>query len=172
MEILKINDIFLLQTGRNYFHYLISDFIYNIEQNLLSRKEREKKSPGSDSSQQLLTHLADMMLSNEISNSDFDIIAKVLILGNSNVGKTSILVRYVFGTFEFGSSNTEGVDNYTKIINFKDCNIKLSLWDTAGQEKYRQIVANYYRGTKAVILVFDMTENKSLLDIKFWLMEL
>lgn len=113
-----------------------------------------------------------MMLSNEISNSDFDIIAKVLILGNSNVGKTSILVRYVFGTFEFGSSNTEGVDNYTKIINFKDCNIKLSLWDTAGQEKYRQIVANYYRGTKAVILVFDMTENKSLLDIKFWLMEL
>ena len=87
-----------------------------------------------------------------------------MIVGESKVGKSSILLRYVDKTFIRNTQATVGIDFKTKIINIPDSGvkIKLQLWDTAGQERFRPIISNFYKNTKAVILVFDITDSKSL----------
>ena len=93
---------------------------------------------------------------------------KVMILGNSGVGKTSILEQYVNKAFTGNYKVTIGADFLTKDLDLDGNKIKLQVWDTAGQEKYRGLGIAYYRGADACAFVFDMTDKNSFKDLDKW----
>ncbi len=93
---------------------------------------------------------------------------KVMILGNSGVGKTSILEQYVNRTFTGKYKVTIGADFLTKDIDVDSNKIKLQIWDTAGQEKYKSISVAYYRGAEACLLVYDITDKNSFKGLDRW----
>ena len=94
-----------------------------------------------------------------------DYIYKILILGESTVGKTSLLIRSLDNKFENGVP-TLGVDIRYKYLKYENKNIKLDLWDTAGQERFKAIISTYYKGAHAAIFVFDITNEDSFEKMK------
>eukprot|EP00731_Ephydatia_muelleri_P018920 Em0011g960a len=93
---------------------------------------------------------------------------KVLIVGNSAVGKTAFLVRYCDETFLPAFVSTVGIDFKVKTLIRNDKRVKLQIWDTAGQERYRTITTAYYRGAMGFIIMFDLTNEDSFLAVKKW----
>ena len=93
---------------------------------------------------------------------------KVMILGNSGVGKTSILEQYVSRAFTGKYKVTIGADFLTKDIEIDSNKIKLQIWDTAGQEKYQSISVAYYRGADACFLVYDVADKVSFKGLDRW----
>jgi len=102
---------------------------------------------------------------------DFDILFKLLLIGDSGVGKSCILVRFVDNTFEEDQVCTIGVDFKVKMMEVQDKKINLTIWDTAGQEKFRSLTSSYYRGTNGIILVYDVTNRESFDNIEMWIGE-
>ena len=100
---------------------------------------------------------------------NYDVKCQLLIIGNSNVGKTSIITRFTNGTFSQNYLATVGVDNYTKIETIDNKNVQIKLWDTAGQEKYKSLTKSFFRGAEGVILVYDITNLESFTDLKLWI---
>ncbi|KAI9631472.1 hypothetical protein KEM48_014296 [Puccinia striiformis f. sp. tritici PST-130] len=98
--------------------------------------------------------------------------AKVVILGMQGVGKTSIVHRYTTGSFSYSLTSTIGASFCTKKLSVDGCKVRLQIWDTAGQERFRSMAPMYYRGANAAILVYDITNKESFLDIQNWLNEL
>ena len=100
---------------------------------------------------------------------NYDKTCQILIIGDSSVGKTSIISRYTNGTFKEEYLATVGLDYYSKeeVINNKTINIKL--WDTAGQERYKSLTQNYFRNAEGVLLVFDVTNTNSFNNLKDWI---
>ena len=94
---------------------------------------------------------------------------KILTIGESQVGKTSILRRYVENKFERHHLATIGIDYQTKTLKIKDKEIKLKIWDTAGQERYRNIANHAYKGADGIILVYDITDELSFSKISDWM---
>ena len=92
------------------------------------------------------------------SVNSYDYLYKIVIIGDSGVGKTQFIERYARNTFNYESKSTIGVEFSTKIIPLDGKQIKLQLWDTAGQERYRAITTAYYRGAVGVIICFDITK--------------
>ena len=86
---------------------------------------------------------------------------KIIILGSSTVGKSSIYLRYFNNKFNVNTMVTVGVDFKTKYFKFDEKEIKINFVDTAGQEKYRAISKNYLKGTDGVIFVFDLTKKET-----------
>ena len=102
----------------------------------------------------------------------YDYLVKVKTVGDSNVGKSSIVVRFVDDTFSGQMAPTIGVEYKSKIFEVYGNRVKATIWDTAGAERYRTITSNYYRGSHAIIFVYDVTERTSFENIeKFWLKE-
>eukprot|EP01113_Clastostelium_recurvatum_P025272 TRINITY_DN3040_c0_g1_i3.p1 TRINITY_DN3040_c0_g1~~TRINITY_DN3040_c0_g1_i3.p1 ORF type:complete len:146 (+),score=18.80 TRINITY_DN3040_c0_g1_i3:137-574(+) len=98
--------------------------------------------------------------------------AKIVLLGNSGVGKTSIALRYVQGSFSNDQPLTVGASFMTKRMFMPDCTVKLQIWDTAGQERFRSMTPMYYRGASAAILVYDVTQPDSFECVQGWVREL
>ena len=94
---------------------------------------------------------------------------KLLLLGESNVGKTSIFNKYIYNRNATLSASSIGVDFETKIINYKNRNYKIRLFDTAGQERFQSITYNYYHIGDGFLIVFDLTNEHSLNRIKDWI---
>jgi small GTP-binding protein len=108
--------------------------------------------------------------SNKSSNpSDYQYIFKLILIGNSGVGKSSIIQRYMKNTFEESYKCTIGVDFLMKTLNLNGKTVKLQLWDTAGQEKYKSMVASYYRGANVALVVFDITSHASFDSLPVWI---
>jgi len=101
---------------------------------------------------------------------EFD--SKLVLLGNSGVGKTSLVLRYVQGTFAHHQTSTIGASFMTKRVFIDSWKVKLQLWDTAGQERFRSMTPMYYRGAHAAVLVYDITQEDSLDAVKDWVREL
>ena len=101
-------------------------------------------------------------------------IIKILTLGDSLVGKTSIVLRYSDNKFLANQSSlsTIGIDFKIKRINKGGESIKVSIYDTAGQERYQNLIKNYYRGANGVLLVYDITNPTSFKKLQFWLDDL
>ena len=97
---------------------------------------------------------------------------KILLIGESGVGKTAILERYCDNIFNDTLLSTVGVDFKAKYISIENKTIKIQLWDTAGQEKFRNITSSYYRGTHGCVVVFDVNDLLTFEKINFWLNEL
>ncbi|RKP28114.1 P-loop containing nucleoside triphosphate hydrolase protein, partial [Syncephalis pseudoplumigaleata] len=108
--------------------------------------------------------------------SDFGITAtfKLLLIGNTNVGKSSILLRFTDDAFlpPEEVSATIGVDFKVKVVEYEDRKYKLTIWDTAGQERFRTLTSSYYRGAQGVILVYDVTNRDTFEELGNWLQEL
>nr|XP_060615174.1 ras-related protein Rab-17-like [Anolis sagrei ordinatus] len=98
-------------------------------------------------------------------------IFKIVLLGSSSVGKSSLAYRYVKKDFR-DSLPTVGCSFFTHILSLDNSTIKLEIWDTAGQEKYHSVCHLYYRGANAAVLVYDITKKETLEKAKLWLREL
>jgi Ras-related protein Rab-5C len=97
---------------------------------------------------------------------------KVVFFGESAVGKTSIVTRFVRDDFLELQEPTIGAAFHTKSIHLDDYDVKMEFWDTAGQERYMSFAPLYYRGAKAAFIVYDITDTDSLLKAKYWMNEL
>ena len=93
---------------------------------------------------------------------------KIIIVGNSGVGKSNILGRYITNEFKQDTKSTVGVEFASKKLKINEANIKLQIWDTAGQERYRSITSAYYKGSKGCFIVYDITSPRSFEDIEKW----
>ncbi|GET91937.1 small GTP-binding protein Rab18, putative [Leishmania tarentolae] len=111
------------------------------------------------------------------SFTDADKTIKVLLIGDSGVGKSSLLLSFTTGAFDENISSTIGIDFKVKKVDVVDAHtggkatVNLQLWDTAGQERFRTLTSSYYRGAQAVVLVYDVNEPQSFHGLKKWLDE-
>lgn len=105
-------------------------------------------------------------------NNSIDNRFKILLVGDTGVGKSSLLVRYCDNKFDENQVSTIGVDFKVKTLDMNGRRIQLAIWDTAGQERYRTLTSSYYRGAHGVILVYDATNRQSFSNLKYWLGEI
>ena len=97
--------------------------------------------------------------------------SKIVFLGNSGVGKSAILRRFKLDEFQVGNESTIGCEFFAKIVYINDIEQKLLLWDTAGQEVFRSFTQNFLRGSKVIVIVYDITDEKIINQIDNWLHE-
>lgn len=103
----------------------------------------------------------------------YDLACKVMLLGDSGVGKTCLLVRFKDGAFLSGAFiSTVGIDYRNKIVEIDQTKVKLQIWDTAGQERFRSVTHAYYRDSHALLLLYDITSKSSFDNIRAWLSEI
>ena len=104
--------------------------------------------------------------------SSFDHTVKLLLVGDSGVGKSSLLLRFSEDTFEEDQSPTIGVDFKLKFLNLDGKRLKLTVWDTAGQERFRTLTSSYYRGAQGVIFVYDIARRETFENLaEIWARE-
>lgn len=96
---------------------------------------------------------------------------KVVLMGASSVGKTSIVIRFSKNSFTSGQESTIGAAFTSREVDTPQGPVSLHIWDTAGQELYRSLVPKYSHGAQAVIIVFDVTDEESFHDVNSWLNE-
>ena len=102
-----------------------------------------------------------------------DCVYKVLLLGDSTVGKTCFLLRYCDKTFQEAHLSTIGLDYRLKSMTLANGkHIKLQIWDTAGQDRFRAITKNYYKGANGIILIYDVTNIQSFENVKNWIAQI
>ena len=101
-----------------------------------------------------------------------DITLKIVIVGDSGVGKTNLLSRFTRNIFDCETRNTIGVDFSAMDLIINNKNVKIQFWDTAGQEKYRAIASAYYKNAHGAIVVYDLTNKASFENTNTWLSEL
>jgi len=99
----------------------------------------------------------------------YDMQIKLLMIGDSSVGKTCLLLRYANDTFSSMFITTIGIDFKIKNVMIDNKRIKLQIWDTAGQERFRTITTSYFRGAQGIFVVYDVTERDSFKNIANWL---
>ncbi|CAD8042924.1 unnamed protein product [Paramecium primaurelia] len=103
---------------------------------------------------------------------DYDILMKIIIVGDSGVGKTNLVNRFAQQTFLDDSKPTVGVEFFSRNIDIMGKTIKAQVWDTAGQEKFRAITYGYYRGAMGAMICYDITKEQSFLNVEKWIDEL
>ena len=106
------------------------------------------------------------------SGEDYEYIFKVLLLGNSNVGKSSLFLRFVDDIWNDTFVPTIGVDFKIKTFDIDEKKIKMQIWDTAGQERFKNIIASYYRGAHGILLIYDVTDKDSFKNLSNWIIEI
>jgi Ras-related protein Rab-1A len=107
-----------------------------------------------------------------MDDENYDFIFKVLLLGNSDVGKSSLLLRYVDSVWNDAFVPTIGVDFKVKTLTINEKKVKMQIWDTAGQERFRTVVSTYFRGAHGILLLYDVTNRDSFKNLESWLIEI
>ncbi|KAH6851007.1 ras family-domain-containing protein [Chaetomium sp. MPI-CAGE-AT-0009] len=111
-----------------------------------------------------------------MANDEYDMLGqflfKVVLIGDSGVGKSNLLSRFTRNEFNLDSKSTIGVEFATRSIQIDNKTIKAQIWDTAGQERYRAITSAYYRGAVGALLVYDISKSLSFENVTRWLKEL
>jgi len=111
------------------------------------------------------------MATNAVSskNAAYDFLIKLLLIGDSGVGKSCLLLRFSDDSFTPSFITTIGIDFKIRTIDLEGKKIKLQIWDTAGQERFRTITTAYYRGAMGILLVYDVTDEKSFANMGNWI---
>jgi len=107
-----------------------------------------------------------------MANDEYDFLFKVVLIGDSGVGKSNLLSRFTRNEFNLDSKSTIGVEFATRSIQVDTKTIKAQIWDTAGQERYRAITSAYYRGAVGALLVYDISKHPTYDNVTRWLKEL
>ncbi|KAK9474302.1 ras family-domain-containing protein [Dipodascopsis tothii] len=102
------------------------------------------------------------------SSRNYDILIKLLLIGDSGVGKSCLLLRFSEDSFTPSFITTIGIDFKIRTIDLDGKRIKMQIWDTAGQERFRTITTAYYRGAMGILLVYDVTDEKSFNNVRNW----
>ncbi|XP_021747116.1 GTP-binding protein YPTM2-like [Chenopodium quinoa] len=105
-------------------------------------------------------------------NQEYDYLFKLLLIGDSGVGKSCLLLRFADDSYVESYISTIGVDFKIRTVEQDGKTIKLQIWDTAGQERFRTITSSYYRGAHGIIIVYDVTDQQSFDNVKQWLNEI
>merc|ERR1711959_322703 len=103
---------------------------------------------------------------------EYDYLFKVVLIGDSGVGKSNLLSRFTRNEFNLETKSTIGVEFATRSIQADGRTIKAQIWDTAGQERYRAITSAYYRGAVGALLVYDISKQQTFKNVERWLTEL
>ncbi|KAJ8755944.1 hypothetical protein K2173_024489 [Erythroxylum novogranatense] len=103
---------------------------------------------------------------------EYDYLFKLLLIGDSGVGKSCLLLRFADDSYIESYISTIGVDFKIRTVEQDGKTIKLQIWDTAGQERFRTITSSYYRGAHGIIIVYDVTDEESFSNVKTWLAEI
>ena len=103
-----------------------------------------------------------------ISSESYDQKIKIMVIGESLVGKTALITRYTNNSFSGTYLTTVGIDFQTKFLNINNKTIKVELWDTAGQERFRNIAKNYFQSSDGFLIVYDITSKTSFEKLSFW----
>ena len=107
-----------------------------------------------------------------MENKEYDLLFKLILIGDSCVGKSNILLKYLKNQFNENSKTTIGVEFGTKNIIINNKRIKIQIWDTAGQERYLSITSAYYKGAKGALIVYDITRKNTFDNIDKWITDL
>lgn len=105
-------------------------------------------------------------------SNEYDYLFKLLLIGDSSVGKSCLLLRFADDSYVDSYISTIGVDFKIRTVELEGKTVKLQIWDTAGQERFRTITSSYYRGAHGIIIVYDVTETESFNNVKQWLNEI
>lgn len=105
-------------------------------------------------------------------DNEYDYLFKIVLIGDSGVGKSNILSRFTRNEFCLESKSTIGVEFATRTLQVNGKTVKAQIWDTAGQERYRAITSAYYRGAVGALLVYDITKRQTFDNVQRWLREL
>ena len=108
------------------------------------------------------------MSTDEEETNSYDLLYKIIIIGDTCVGKSNILSRYLKNEFKEDSKSTVGVELGTKFLKIKGTGAKVQIWDTAGQERYRSITSTYYKGSHGCFIVYDITNEISFDNVEKW----
>ena len=100
---------------------------------------------------------------------DYDKTCQILLIGDSLVGKTCLIQRYVNGTFKDDYISTVGLDYHTKLEIINNLNVSVKLWDTDGQERFKALTASFFRYAEGVVIAYDVTNSESFDNLKFWI---
>lgn len=111
------------------------------------------------------------MVAKKSHNREYDYLFKILFIGDSSVGKSSILARYIDNSFSEDFTSTIGVDFRVKTFDKGDDRVKIQLWDTAGQERFSIITSSYYRGCHGIFMVYDVCNENSFNNLDHWISE-
>ena len=103
---------------------------------------------------------------------EYEMMAKIILIGDSSVGKTNIMSKYLKNQFNENSKATVGVEFGSKLFNLNGHNVKAQIWDTAGQEKYKAITGAYYKGSKGAFVVYDITRKETFDSVDKWINDL
>ncbi|RAL38126.1 hypothetical protein DM860_000820 [Cuscuta australis] len=107
-----------------------------------------------------------------MADDDYDYLFKVVLIGDSGVGKSNLLSRFTRNEFSLESRSTIGVEFATRTVRVGDQVVKAQIWDTAGQERYRAITSAYYRGAVGALVVYDVARHITFENVERWLKEL
>ena len=102
-------------------------------------------------------------------SSEYDYLFKILVIGDSGVGKSSMLSQFTDNIFSACFISTIGVDFKIKTVEIDDKVVKLQIWDTAGQDRFREPALSYYRGAVGIILVYDVSDPQSFQNLDYWI---
>lgn len=108
------------------------------------------------------------MVDTAAMDTNFDYMYKILMVGNSGVGKTAFVTQYCDGKFDSAFISTVGIDFRVKTLHRNNKTIKLQVWDTAGQERYQAITTAYYHGAMGFVIMFDLTDEESFHAVRSW----
>lgn len=111
-------------------------------------------------------------MSQASNSAPYDMQIKLLMIGDSGVGKTCLLLRYANDSFSPTFITTIGIDFKIKNVDVEGTRIKLQIWDTAGQERFRTITTSYFRGAQGILLVYDVTDRRSFESIRNWISQI
>lgn len=101
--------------------------------------------------------------------SSYDMLIKILLIGDSNVGKSCLIMRFIDNYFTLSYISTIGIDFKIKTFNIEDKKVKVQIWDTAGQERFKTITKTFYRSAMGVIFVYDITDENTFKNVEYWI---